>query len=202
MKINSFVLKIIIIILLFIIVIAILIFDSLHKETLLDVVKRQHYEKIELTSNLLLELERNKSEYESLNDKFLIEIVEIIDRQYGIYGRLIDLEGNQLSSAFVAEGEKEAAILLDADDYEFSKDLGFLKDFPVGDTYIKSKNDIDIHLYWLRYPSINHKYYVLIGIVYDRVAVAIDYKVYSGCLIMVIIIILFNLLYTIKSLKL
>ena len=161
-------------------------FGKFFERLILKVIERQYYEKIELTTNVLIEVEKlhrgcTPYEKDSLFNNFIITVVEEIDKQYGIYARVIDLDGNQLSRAFVAEGEEGGlAILLDADDFDFDKDLYFLKEFPTGDRNIVSRNDVKIHLYWMRYPTEkDHYYYILLGIVYDRVIDTVDYKSFS-----------------------
>jgi len=159
--------------------------DGLYEKSMMKIAKRAYYEKIELTSNLLREVENlHKSctslEKDVLFNSFIIATVEEIDRQYGIYARVIDLDGRQLSRAFLAEGEDSLALLLDADDYDFEKDLGFVKDSPSGNRQIVSKNGVKIHLHWMCYPvTENHYYYILLGIVYDRVIDTIDYNAFA-----------------------
>ena len=162
------------------------IFESMHERLTINIIKRQYYEKIELTTNLLAEVERlhrgcTSYEKDSLFNNFIITVVEEIDKQYGIYARVIDIDGKQLSRAFVAEGEEGGlAILLDADDFDFDKDLYFLKEVPAGNRNIVSRNDVRIHLHWRRYPTEKeHYYYILLGIVYDRVIDTVDYKAFS-----------------------
>jgi len=164
---------------------------------MLNIAKRAYYEKIELTTNLLREVENlhiscTSFEKDSLFNGFIIKAVEEIDKQYGIYARVIDLDGRQLSSAFVAEGEEGGlAVLLDADDYDFATDLGFVRDEPFGDRHIVSKNGVKIHLHWIRYPvTEQHYYYILLGIVYDRVIDTIDYRALEAGQTVIIVLLL------------
>ena len=164
---------------------------------MLNIARRAYYEKIELTTNLLKEIENlhiscTSLEKDSLFNSFIIKAVEEIDRQYGIYARVIDLDGRQLSRAFVAEGEEGGlAILLDAEDYDFDADLGFIRDIPSGDRHIVSRNDVKIHLHWMRYPvTEQHYYYILLGIVYDRVIDTIDYRALEAGQTVIIVLLL------------
>ena len=171
--------------------------NSINERGMLNIARRAYYEKIELTTNLLRGIEGlhkscTSAEKDSLFNSFIITAVEEIDHQYGIYARVIDLDGRQLSRAFVAEGEEGGlAVLLDADDFDFSRDLGFVRDIPAGDRRIVSRNGVKIHLHWMRYPiTREHYYYILLGIVYDRVIDTIDYKSLEAGQIVVILALL------------
>jgi len=151
-----------------------------HDKNMINVAKRQYYEKIELTYNLLYEVESlhkacTNYEKDSLFNNFIIRAIEQMDKQYGIYGRVIDLDGNMLSTPYLAENEKGLAVLIEAEDFDFDSELWFVRDIPAGDRHIVSRNDVKIHLHWLRYPiTRDHYYYILLGIVYDRVIDTID----------------------------
>ena len=171
-------------------------FNTLQEKSLINIAKRQYYEKIELTYNLLYEIEQLQIscrgfETDVLFNNFIIKAVESIDRQYGIYGRVIDLEGRLLSRPNLAENEPGLAVLLEADDYDFFTDLGFVRDIPRGDRHIVSRNGVKIHLHWLRYPVANeHYYYILLGIVYDRVLDTIDFNAFAvGIILMVLMLV-------------
>ena len=177
-------------------------FNFLHEKSVRNVIRRQYYEKIELISGLLEGLERLQMSCASdardeMFNNFIISAVEQMDRQYGIYGRVIDLEGKQISEAYLAEDEPGLAVLLEADDYDFESDLYFVRDDPIGDRHIVSKNDVRIHLFWLRYPvTEQHYYYILLGVVYDRVVDTLDFNAFACGVILIALILLFNMLYT------
>ena len=175
------------------------LFIVLHNKNMVNVAKRQYYEKIELTYNLLYEIEQlhqacTHQEKDSLFNSFIINAVEEMDKQYGVYGRVIDLDGNLLSKPYLAENEPGLAVLLEAEDFNFDTDLGFIRDIPVGDRYIVSRNGVKVHLHWLRYPvTREHYYYILLGIVYDRVIDTIDVRGFVAGIIglVMIIVVLF-----------
>ena len=155
-------------------------YNNKYNQNLMKMVERQYYEKIEITNNVLLKIEAlqescsNDETNERFNE-FVISYVEEVDRQYGIYGRVLDLNGKLLSTPRVAEGEGELAILMESEDFDFDQDLGFIKESDFGDRYIVSKNNVNVHLHWMRYPvTKEYYYYILIGIVYDRIMVSID----------------------------
>ena len=179
------------------------LFIMLHNKNMVNVAKRQYYEKIELTYNLLYEIEKlhracTNYEKDLLFNNFIVKAVEEMDKQYGIYGRVIDLDGNLLSTPYLADGEPSLAVLLEADDYDFESDLGFIRDIPVGDRQIVSRNDVKIHLHWLRYPITDqHYYYILLGIVYDRVVDTIDTKGFTALVICLVLLIVAGLYVTI-----
>ena len=171
------------------------LFIALHDKNMVNVAKRQYYEKIELTYNLLFEIEklhRGCTAYakDEMFNNFIINAVEEMDKQYGIYGRVIDLDGKLLSKPYLADGEPGMAVLLEADDFDFEGDLGFIRDITVGDRHIVSRNDVKIHLHWLRYPiTEQHYYYILLGIVYDRVIDSIDIRGFTAGVIGLVLII-------------
>ena len=188
---------------------AVFYFDGLYEKSMMKIVRRQYYEKIELTSSLLLEIEKLHRGYEKdafekdvLFNDFIIRSVEEIDRQYGIYARVIDLEGNLLSRPQLADNEPGLAVFLESEDFDFKKDLGFVQDIPTGDRHIVSNNGVKIHLHWLRYPVTEQHYcYILLGIVYDRVIDAIDYRAFSIGLIIVLLVLVSSLFYTVHLLN-
>ena len=199
-KIKRYILSILYLLPLALAVISVFYFDSLHEKTMTKIVSRQYYEKIELTHNLLYETERlhrgcTALEKDALFDNFIIRVIEEMDGQYGIYGRVIDLEGNLLSQPRLAENEPELAILLDADDFDFDVDMGFIREIPAGDRHIVSRNGVKIHLHWLRYPvSEEHYCYILLGIVYDRVIDAIDFNAFAAGIIFIVLIMMSSML--------
>ena len=178
--------------------IVILYFFRLHDTTMINLIQRQYYEKIELTTNLLKKVERlhrkcTNNERDILFNNFIITAVEEMDKQYGIYGRVIDLNGNVLSKPYLADGEPDLAIFFEVDDL-----LPFLKQIPKGDSLLISRNNVKVHLHWLRYPiEEQHYYYILLGIVYDRVIDTIDYNAFARGFIVVILAMLVSMFYTI-----
>ena len=151
-----------------------------YKKNMMIEIERQYYEKVEITSNILSAfevLQRQCSTEGNYNlfDAFVVTFVEEIDKQFGIYGRVIDKDGRLISRPYAAPDEGELAILLEAEDFDFERELGFLRDAPTGETVIVSRNDVKVHMHWMRYPvTDDFYYYILIGIVYDRIMVSID----------------------------
>ena len=143
-------------------------------------IERQYYEKVEITSNILLAFEMLQRQCATednytLFDSFVVTFVEEIDKQFGIYGRVIDKDGRLISRPYAAPDEGDLAILLEAEDFDFERELGFLRDAPTGETVIISRNDVRVHMHWIRYPiTDDFYYYILIGIVYDRIMVSVD----------------------------
>ena len=185
-------------------------FTVLHDKNMVNVAKRQYYEKIELTYNLLYEIENlhaacTNREKDSLFNRFIVRAVEEMDKQYGIYGRVIDLDGQLLSTPYLAENEEGLAVLLEAEDFDFETELGFVRDIPAGDRHIVSRNGVRIHLHWLRYPvTREHYYYILLGIVYGRVIDTVDTRGFvAGVtgLVMVIVIGMYVTVYYYRKYK-
>ena len=198
-KIKQYLLKLCYILPVFVAILGVYYFDNWHEKSMMKVVQRQYYEKIEFMSQMLHNIEtlhRQCTSYEKneLFNNFIINTVEEIDKQYGIYARVVDLDGRRISEPYVADGEGELAILLDAPDFDFDSELGFIKDIPKGDRHIVSRNGVKIHLHWLRYPTTEeHYYYILLGIVYDRVIDTIDYKAFAFGYVFVLLVLVVSL---------
>jgi len=156
------------------------LFSEEYKRKNLKEIERQYYEKVEITSNLLVDFERLQhicasDETNGYFDSFIVTFVEEIDRQFGIYGRVLDRDGRLISTPYASPDEGELAILLEAEDFDFERELGFVRDAASGEAHITSRNDVQVHLHWMRYPvTEEYYYYILIGIVYDRIMVSID----------------------------
>lgn len=157
-------------------------------------------EQVVMTRKIIDELDVITADKDSVNrddyEKYLISLVESIDNEHAVYARVYDISGKRISTANSAVTEP-APILLDADFENPEKIIKQIQSRPTGDTVLTMKDGNQMKLHWFSYPKNNTSYYILIGIVPDRLLQVININTFTYGLLGIIIFMLICAYYNI-----
>lgn len=175
--------------------IVLLYFQKTYDNYISSTAEQRYKDKVELTRNIVNQMNEIIVHDKTVNDsvanivfkKFIVNFVNDIDSEEGVYARVLDTDGNLIS---LPSCMKSVVAFAESPNFKESDYFCSMKKRNEGSFSILTEQNTRLQIHWFSYPKHNSIYYIIVGVEYESIVPQLALNQFTFGLVIMLILML------------